>query len=80
MRSDIVDSLSLGFSNGLKMIQSPFAANVKNPPGHWLGGFCATRRYLLRFAHPRTRAGIQQQQCVVVELGIIVIANLLYRR
>jgi hypothetical protein len=47
-----------------------------------LGGFCASRRYdLLRFAHPHTHTGLQQQQqqSVVVELGIIVIADLLYR-
>jgi len=53
---------------------------VKNPPGSLaLGGFCAARRRLLRFAHPHTRAGLQQQQSVVVVLGVIVITNLLYR-
>ena len=51
---------------------------VKNPPGSLaLGGLCAARR-LLRFAHPHTRAGLQQQQSVVVS-GVIVITNLLYR-
>ena len=35
---------------------------------------------LLRFAHPHTHAGLQQQQQIAeVVLGVIVIANLLYR-
>jgi hypothetical protein len=53
---------------------------VKNPPGSLaLGGLCAARRCLLRFAHPHTRTGLQQQQSVVVVLGVIVITDLLYR-
>jgi hypothetical protein len=53
---------------------------VKNPPGSLaLGGLCAARRCLLRFAHPHTRTGLQQQQSGVVVLGVIVITDLLYR-
>jgi hypothetical protein len=54
---------------------------VKNHPAHslWVG-FCAARRCLLRFAHPHTHTGLQQQQqSVVVVFGIIVIKNVLYR-
>jgi hypothetical protein len=54
---------------------------MKNPPGSmaW-GGLSLTRRRLLRFAHPHTLAGLEQQQRhMQVVLGIIVIANVLYR-
>jgi hypothetical protein len=85
MRSDINKSPFLIHFPELSTIESSAAKilpNVENPPGSLaLGGFCAARRYLLRFAHPHTHTGLQlqQQRSVVVVLGIIVIADLLYR-
>jgi hypothetical protein len=43
-------------------------------------GFCASRSCLLRFAHPHTHTGPQQQQHIVkFVFGIIVIEDILYR-
>src|SRR3984885_10124048 len=82
IRSDIFDLPSVSYAHFVFELRSPGESAERKKPTRLmrLGWVCAARRCLLRFAHPRTRAGLQQQQRrVEVVLGIIVMANLLYR-
>src|ERR1700722_13940211 len=81
IRSDMVD-LPFGFYLfEITVIQHFLLPESRKPTRLFAqGGFCASRSCLLRFAHPRTRAGLQQQQqSGAFVLGVIVIESFVPR-